>query len=251
MPAPSPEAAVEPTIAIINESKTLDDAALAVVVAALQVQVTRDFAPAWGTGATLVLVPRGATPAPDAWQLAALDHTDDAGALGYHEVTDAGLPLGKAFVADDIADGLSWSVTLSHELLEMLADPQADQTVPGPDGRLYAREVCDPCEDDQFGYLIGGPDPGPGIRVSDFVRPAYYTTGPGPFDHTDALKSALPGMAVGGYLSSFDPANPSAGWTQIYGEHSPCDRGRLPRGFFRRKLRGIPVEIRRRSVRWG
>ena len=250
MPTSLAQTGSDPTIAIINDGNALGDAALAVAVAALQVQVTRDFAPVWGTGANLVFVPRGGTPAPGAWQLAALDHSDEDGDLGYHETTDTGLPLGKAFIADDIADGLAWSVTLSHELLEMLADPQTDQSVYGPDGRLYAREVCDPCEDDQFGYLVPGSGPGPGVRVSDFVLPAYYTGGSGPFDHTGALTLPLPGMAAGGYLSSFDPANPSAGWTQIYGEQSPCDRGRLPRGFFRRKLRRIAREARRPSSRW-
>jgi hypothetical protein len=233
------------SIAIVNDCTVLDDATIAQAVAALQIQVARDFAPAWGMGANLVFVPRGQSPAAGAWQLAVLDHSDQAGALGYHETTADGQPLGKAFVADDMDDGLAWAVTISHELLEMLGDPEADQTVPGPDGRMYAREVCDPCEDDQFGYLING------VRVSDFVLPAYYSGGNGPFDFTAALATGLPGLATGGYLSSYDPADPSAGWTQVYGEHSARDRGRLPRGFFRRKLRGVPREARRRSTRWG
>ena len=51
------------------------------------------------------------------------DNPDQAGALGYHEITSQGTPLGKVFAKLDLQSGASWTVTLSHELLEMLADP--------------------------------------------------------------------------------------------------------------------------------
>src|SRR5690348_8471627 len=104
-------------VAITNESHAMSDAQIQPIVAALQKQVSRDFAPIWGVDAEVKFYPRGQQP-PDAWWLACFETSDQAGALGYHDVTPAGQPLGKAFVGSDIRLGLSPSVTISHELLE-------------------------------------------------------------------------------------------------------------------------------------
>jgi len=42
---------------------------------------------------------------------------------GHHDLTPDGLPVGKSFAGTDKHFGHSWTVTASHELLEMLADP--------------------------------------------------------------------------------------------------------------------------------
>jgi len=91
--------------------------------------------------------------------------------LGYHELTDQGLPLGYVFAKSDQQAGLKWTVTASHELQEMLGDPDINlytfvQTG-GNTGTFYAYEACDPCELDQQGYEIDG------VQVSDFVYPAW------------------------------------------------------------------------------
>src|SRR5262249_22512484 len=74
-------------IAVINESTVVSDADVKAAVAALQKQVSRDFAPAWGIDASLTFVPFGGNPSPDAWWLVILDNSDQAGALGYHDLT--------------------------------------------------------------------------------------------------------------------------------------------------------------------
>src|SRR2546425_8365467 len=109
-------------IAVINATSdvVLSDAEAAPAVNALQEQVTSDFAPVWGTDADLTFVPRGQTPPAGSWWLSLLDSSDQANALGYHDLTSEGLPLGKAFVKTDKDEGLAWTVTASHELLEML-----------------------------------------------------------------------------------------------------------------------------------
>jgi len=56
-----------------------------------------------------------------------------------------------------------WSVTFSHEVMETLADPQ-----------MTGREVCDPVQDGSY-WLDG-------VQVSDFVTPAWFKGGRGPFD---------------------------------------------------------------------
>ena len=80
--------------------------------------------------------------------------------------------MGKAFAGSDSQYGYQWSVTLSHELLEMLADPDGVLAVPGPADaspfRLYSRRVCDPCASPSHGYSRGG------RLVSDFVYPAWF-----------------------------------------------------------------------------
>ncbi len=116
-------------ISIINASTVLTDTEIRPVVNALQQQVTNDFRPAWGIDAELTFVPTGSTPPIGTWWLTILDDSDQAGALGYHDLTPDGLPLGKVFAATDLKYGNSWTVTASHELLEMLADPNINLTV--------------------------------------------------------------------------------------------------------------------------
>src|SRR5438876_10422189 len=86
-------------VAVMNASTVLSDSAVQAAVPDLQTQVHRDFAPAWGIDADLTFVPTGSHPLPTAWQLVILDNSDQAGALGYHDVTAQGLPLGKVLRA--------------------------------------------------------------------------------------------------------------------------------------------------------
>ena len=119
------------------------------VDAAAQKQVTNDFAPGLGVDADLRIVPDSASANPGEWWLTILDNSDQAGALGYHDVTPEGLPIGKVFAKTDLQFSEKWSVTASHELLEMLGDPNINLCVlqeSSTGGRLYAYEVCDACE---------------------------------------------------------------------------------------------------------
>ena len=84
-------------VAIINESSVVTDAELQHWIPALQTQVSDQFADIWGVDAQLSFVPRADQPTPGTWQLVVLDDSDQAGALGYHDVTADALPLGKVF----------------------------------------------------------------------------------------------------------------------------------------------------------
>jgi hypothetical protein len=210
-------------ISVINESTVLTDSDVTPVVAALQQQVTNDFRPIWGTDAELKLVPQG-TPAPaGTWALVILDDSDQAGALGYHDLTPDGLPLGKVFAASDLKAGTSWSVTASHELLEMLADPNINLTVfvqnANTTGTLYAYEVCDACEDDSFGYQIDS------VLVSDFVYPAWFENfraqGSTQFDRLNKIQNPLE-LLTGGYIGVFSVTD-GTGWQQQTAEKVPTN----------------------------
>jgi len=227
-------------ISIINASSVLQDAAVQAVVPALQKQVSRDFAPAWGYGADLTFVSRNAQPAASSWWLVILDNSDQAGALGYHDVTPEGLPLGKVFAASDMQFGTNWTVTASHELLEMLGDPDINLTVfiqpDATSGTLYAYEICDACEADNFGYAIDG------VTVSDFVYPAWFESfraqGSTQFDQQKKIQQPFE-LLPGGYIGAFDVTS-GTGWHQISAQGAPLRYAMRPRLGSRRERRRTP-----------
>jgi len=180
-------------IAVIDctkDDRDISESALVRTVKALQKQLARDFTPVWGITAELSVVPQGEALPRDAWWLTLHDTSDRADDLGYHDVTRAGLPLGKAFVRSAQGDGTPWSVVLSHELLEMLIDPYINLAAvikqPKP-GRLYGYEVCDPCRSDR--YRIDG------VWVSNFLHPAWFEAERPPrgtrFDHMRRIGKPL------------------------------------------------------------
>jgi hypothetical protein len=234
-------------IAVINESTVVTDANARACAAVLQKQVTNDFAPAWDIdGAALSFFPNGSQVPAGVWQLVILDDSDQADALGYHELTADGLPIGKIFAKSDLDAGTNWTVTASHELLEMLGDPNINKVaeVDNADGTItmYAWEACDAVEADNLGYLIDG------ISVSDFVLqswfvPAATTTGAGPYSFRNNVSAPL-ALATGGYIGVLNVAA-GAGWTQITADGKPGPTA-LPGS--RRARRRTPDREWRRSA---
>jgi len=105
-----------PQIAITPESpRIVDRGELARFAAAIQTQLTRDFAPAWGIHATVDVFPRLESVPASYWPVVLTRrHLGDD--EGFH-LTHDGQPFA---VVEAIA---SWSLTASHEILEMVADP--------------------------------------------------------------------------------------------------------------------------------
>ncbi|HVN83744.1 MAG TPA: hypothetical protein VMW17_02750 [Candidatus Binatia bacterium] len=237
-------------VAVINASTVLTDTQAKAVVPALQTQVRRDFAPAWGIDADLTFVPKGGKPAPGSWWLAILDNSDQAGALGYHDVTKDGLPLGKIFAGSDLALGTEWTVTASHELLEMLADPEINLTVfvqpKAKGGILYAYEVCDACEADKFGYKVNG------VLVSDFVYPSWFEAfrkKGTQFDYGKHITVPFQ-LLAGGYIGAYDVTSGS-GWHQLTAAGEVNFRARASVGSRRERRRTPRDEWLRSEVRSG
>jgi len=239
---PQPTYAQTPTIqiSVINESTVIADADVNPVVVALQKQVTNDFRPFWGTDAVLNIVPKGSQPPTGSWWLVILDDSDQANALGYHDLTSEGLPIGKVFAASDLKAGTSWTVTASHELLEMLGDPNINLTVfvqnSNTAGMLYAYEVCDACEDDSLGYQIDN------VLLSDFVYPSWFESfraeGSTQFDRMNKIQNPFQ-LLAGGYIGVFN-VTAGSGWTQQTADKRPTTM--LHRGAVgtRRERRTIP-----------
>jgi hypothetical protein len=224
-------------IAFVNHSTVPEVAAeLPAAIQALQQQVTYDFEPHWNAGATLLLVddtPSGkagelnakqvvSTLPPGAWLMTILDDTSQAGILGYHTLDTKKRPIGFVFAKTDVEAGLSWTVTASHELLEMLGDPYANLAVQiKQDGTALAYETADAVEDDSFGYTIGS------TLVSDFVLPSWFIArSPGPWDFKGHCTGPLQ-LLKGGYIGVWVPGK---GWTQATADkvrHAPVLGGRF------------------------
>src|ERR1039458_10668080 len=164
-------------VALVSQSDRIQPNELAQVSAAIQKQVSRDVAPAWNIDTSvdsfqsLDDVPLGY------WSVVIMDQIPyDAG--GIHLNKKNGQPFALVAYSDE------WSVTTSHETIEMLVDPSGNRTVaansPKPkQGRvLVLVEACDPSEASQFGYTVNG------ILVSDFYTPRFRSE-----EHTSELQS--------------------------------------------------------------
>ena len=227
-------------IAVMNQSTLVADSDVRHATEALQIQVHRDFCPAWGIDADLSFIDRGQQPPKGYWWLVVLDNADQAGALGYHDLTDEGLPLGKAFAGTDLQYGTAWTVTASHELLEMLGDPDINLTAFVEDskttGRLFAYEVADACEADDYGYKIGD------VLVSDFVFPTWFESFRAPkstqFDFQKAITEPFT-LLPGGYIGVYD-VKVGGGWTQLTAQHAPLEYAMRPSVGSRRERRRTP-----------
>lgn len=122
------------------------------------------------------------------------DGLDVQGAAGYHDV-EAMRPVGKVDVAGTIAAGMSWTVTLTHELGELILDPWCVAESRYDTDSTIAYEICDPPESDQFAILVNG------IKCSDYLLPSYFAGGPGPYDAGHHLTGPAPTLLPGGYAS--------------------------------------------------
>lgn len=216
-------------LSIINQSTVISDASMANFTEALNIQITRDFYPIWGINAKATFYPTKVVPV-GTWELVVLDNTDQAGALGYHELTSEGLPLAKVFAHTDEQYGLKWTITASHEAMETLVDPYVNLAAQVSNTQFYAYEVCDPCEDDQYGYQITLAS-GKTVWMSDFVKPSYFepTGSAGPagsvYDLRGHIKSPLI-LLTNGYVSVLN-LTAGEGWTQVLPSLTTPERGRL------------------------
>jgi hypothetical protein len=152
-------------LALVSEIDGHDPSDVARVATALQRQVTRDFTPVWNVRATVDALPTLEDVPIGYWPMIIVP--DVQGAAGIHLDQD-----GQPYALIEMSD--SWSLTASHEMLEMLADPFGNRVVAGRSlkrgqGRVgFLVEVCDPSEVAEFGYTVND------ILVSDFCTPRFF-----------------------------------------------------------------------------
>lgn len=196
------------SIVIVNVDTSVAPAEIIRAAAALQRQVLEHFYPVWGVDATVRAASPESPARDDEWRLELRRVPTIDGALGFHDTTDAGLPRLFDFPELDAQDGVPWTVTASHEILEALADPQLRRAAQDNDGVFWATEVCDPVERDT--YEIDG------VRVSNFQYPAWQEPPPKPsattrYDHLGLCKGPWE-VRDGGYAQKYDQAK---GWVQV------------------------------------
>jgi hypothetical protein len=196
-------------IALVCESELIAPGDLSKVAAALQKQATRDLSPIWEISATVDVFDKLEDVPVGYWSVIVRDDIDDPSAAGIHE-DENGQPFALVTASSDIN---VWSITASHEALEMLVDPSGNRLV-GADSKMQKRrvnylvEVCDPSEAAKNAYSCNG------ILVSDFYTPNYFdpvTAGGVRYSFTGAIKEPLQ-VLQGGYLSWQDPQSNS--WWQ-------------------------------------
>jgi hypothetical protein len=224
------------TIAITNVSSVVADPDVQRFAVACQLSATRDFCPIWNIASpTIGFYAKGARIPDNAWQLVIADDSDQLGALGYHELTAKGFPIGYAFAKTDLADGSQWTVTASHELWEQLGDPWINTVVQidHRDGTTEFRplEVSDAVEDDQYAYLVDLHDGKAPVLISDFVAPAYFQINAPKkfaFDMTEHVAEPLQ-LLPGGYTLSLI-ASSGEGWKQVTTQKATSRRSEMALG---------------------
>jgi hypothetical protein len=217
-------------ISVINLSGgEVTDADLQCAIRAVNRQIKEDFEPYWGFGARLRLEGRSGR------RRRGLDQADMRGdavlylrdvarirdAEGYHAQNFEGIPYGFVFLELSQMLKEPWTTTLSHEALELLADPEANLLVQGPHPAHPKRrvfhwfEMCDAVQDES--YKIDG------VHVSNFVLPLYFTSadergGRNDFLGTVRDSKTLQSFSVnpGGYVGFFDPTLRKGGKDDTY-----------------------------------
>jgi hypothetical protein len=193
-------------VALVSDTPSVTFADVANVSAAIQKQVTRDFGPLWDVSATVDPFPKLEAVPVDYWPVIIRDDIKQPGAAGFH--TDKN---GQPFSL--VQANATWGLTVSHETLEMLADPFGNRTIAGTPPQqasgkvkklarvLYLVEVCDPPEDESFAYRSNG------VLVSDFITPHYYdpTSSPSVRYSFGGNVKAPHQVLKNGYVSFGDP----------------------------------------------
>lgn len=199
-------------VALVPDNVDADPSEVTSVAGAVSKQVARDFGPIWSIDATvdpfmkLEDVPVGYWPI--------IITQDVQGAEGYHQDNN-GQPFSLIKFHGE------WSITASHECLEMLADPFGNKLQAGnlldqavdlgmdPARVQYLVEVCDPSESANFSYQVDG------VQVSDFYTPQFFDPVQAPdvrYSFTGAVDAPRK-ILDGGYISWTDPV--STDWFQL------------------------------------
>ena len=200
-------------IALVVETRQVPPMIIKEVAAAVQRQITRDFAPIWRVNATVDAFVSLRDVPPGYWPVVVRDDLPGADVIGIH-LDDRGQPFAL------VEYSRTWSLTVSHEILEMIVDPWGNRLTPGGSplaGQGMVEllvEVCDPSGDVEHSYTVNG------YLVSDFVTPSYYEplAVPGErYSFTGAITRPRD-IATGGYLSWREPTtNDWWSWAWIGG----------------------------------
>jgi hypothetical protein len=204
-------------VGLVDKTGKLDPALVEAAAAALNVQVMRDLTQFWDVQATVRYLPSPKSIPVGVWPVFLVAKLPP-GEGGVH-LTKKNQPYSLVIGTPDSND---WTIDASHETLEMLVDPSGNRLqasraikIAGKDtedtaGEFeYLVEACDPCEANDYAYMING------IAVSDFITPHFYdpvTTAGTRYSFGGNIKRPRQ-ILPGGYISFTDPQ--SDDWEQI------------------------------------
>lgn len=195
-------------IAVFTESDAVSGAELDIACKAIQKQLERHVESEWGERTYVAYSPTS-SPAAGWERVGIYDELQYPNVNGYHAVQN-NQPF--AFVrASDF-----WTLDLSHEILEMAADPsgrmfRSGQSLREGQGTVsYLLEICDACQDFDDSYFVEG------VRVCNFFTRHYFSPGSMPgvaYSMPNSLgESVLQGpleIRPHGYLTWFHEASNS------------------------------------------
>lgn len=244
-PAPHATRALQPvvgeTVYIRNVARQyITDRQIADAIPAWQAAANVDFAGWWHT-AHVRLIFIGRRAAPRGGVVATFVPKGDVkGALAYHTV-DRGAPSITVYAGTGDYYGYSNSVSFTHELFELLADPEisianqgwpygtvtllpSHEQLPQTPGTIWINEVSDPVE--AYHYVRSGGH-GAKVWISDFVTPNWFNDEVnGSYDFMQIVQQPFT-IARGGYAQYWDAF---LGWQAVLNfRHA----GRDADGFFK------------------
>lgn len=193
-------------VGLVDKTRQISPQELTTVATAINLQASRDFGPIWRVSATVSALVGTTHVPPGVWPIFVVNNLPP---------TEGGVHLTKRHQPYALVEaGPSWSLSASHECLEMLADPSGNRlyasaaiaveggaVVDAPGKFEYLVEVCDPSENDPFSYVIDG------IQVSDFYTPHFFdpvVSAGVRYSFTGALSRPRQ-VLRGGYLSWLNP----------------------------------------------
>jgi len=217
-------------LSIIDQTGKIPKYAMLALAGALDMQAKRDFADVWNINADVSV---GTEYEENKWPVYIVDKLDTEGQLGYHYIDENDVPFAKIELRDD------FSVTVSHEMLEMLVNPFLDNykvydITPNLAGdERFLLEIAGPVQTHNLAYEIND------VRVSNFLTPAYFdllVTEGKKYDFLGKLTKPR-SLFAGGYISFLDKFGQ---WWQAFATQNSIDFRRLSDG----KILGTPTADR-------
>jgi hypothetical protein len=198
-------------VGLVDTTGEISTATMAAAAAALNIQVTRDLPQFWSVSATVSYLPDPHKIPQGYWPVQLVKELPPPEG-GFH-LTKHNQPYAKVIASSENDD---WTIDASHEIIEMLIDPNGNKLQASTAIRIvadgvedttgefeYLVEACDPCEANDFAYQINT------ISVSDFLTPHFYDLQPTPGTrYSFNGKITRPReLLKGGYISYVDPAD--------------------------------------------
>jgi hypothetical protein len=229
-------------VGIASRSQSVNLRDIIRVAAAINLQANRDLHSIWKISASVIAIADPESIDPGVWPIFIVDDVGQDGVAGLH-LTDHKQPYAL------VEAGTTWSLTASHECLEMLVDPSGNRlvsssaiTVAGGDVRdvttekfEYLVEVADPSEDPANAYMIDG------VLVSDFYTPHFFDPVASPgvrYSFTGRLKRPRQ-ILQNGYISWLNPSLGTMQQLRWFGEPQIVDLPGHPAASDRGTLRGF------------